>query len=565
MNQKIFLAPLVCLLLTAVFNPPAQAGKTYRAERFDVQLNLLSGGDMLVAETVVFRFESGPFTYAFREVSASGTDGLTFLEASMDGLALPQGTGEGQVEIQSSASALKVTWHFAPTSDSIHEFVVRYRVTGVVSTGEADTLHWYVIPPNHGYPIDRATIWLNYPAGVEPLEVPTLDRTFESAPTDGGVRLTTAGIADDESVILTAKFPANSLVTATPVWQARQQVASAESARALSVGLFSGLATLLLGGIGLFAYARANRRELNLPEAAPSPIPPDDRVPPAVVGKLVGYETYSALGALFDLAQRGVLQVREEKGWFGAKKFIVERKNTGVSLPPHEQGMLQALFAPGKNEVEMNEIATRLASKKNDFYDPLEQELAQRGWFDPARKRKRTALMVIGLLAMFLGLMLFIGAGMATGAFLAANNPLAWLAAALAGLSGGLFALSIPLMIYAGTYSPLTPAGEEQKVRWKNFRAYLQQVSRGREAAIRPDTFERYLAFAAAFGLGEAWAKTFQKLGGVPLPAWFQALAGSDGDFGAMVAVMSSADTSVSAGGADGGGGASGGGSSGAG
>ncbi len=120
-------------------------------------------------------------------------------------------------------------------------------------------------------------------------------------------------------------------------------------------------------------------------------------------------------------------------------------------------------------------------------------------------------------------------------------------------------------MIYAGSYSPLTPAGEEQKVRWKNFCAYLDQVSRGREPAIRADTFERHLAFVAAFGLGEAWAKTFQKLGGVPLPAWFRALPGSEGDFGAMVAVMSSADTSASYGGADGGGGASGSGSSGAG
>jgi hypothetical protein len=42
--------------------------------------------------------------------------------------------------------------------------------------------------------------------------------------------------------------------------------------------------------------------------------------------------------------------------------------------------MLQALFAPDKNEVEMSEIATRLASKKSHFYDPLEQELIGRGW-----------------------------------------------------------------------------------------------------------------------------------------------------------------------------------------
>ena len=85
------------------------------------------------------------------------------------------------------------------------------------------------------------------------------------------------------------------------------------------------------------------------------------------------------------------------------------------------------------------------------------------------------------------------------------------------------------------------------------------------EPAIRPDYFEKYLAYAAVFGLGANWAKYFQQLGGVPLPIWFHATVGSDGDFGAMVAVMSASDTAGANAGADGGAGASGGGSSGAG
>ncbi len=563
MNRKFFSAILACLLLAAFFTTTALAGKTYRAERFDVQLDLQPGGDMLVTETVVFRFEGGPFTYAFREISANGTDGLTFLEASMDGVVMAQGTGAGQVEVQ-PGDPLKAIWHFAPTSDTTHTFVLRYRVTGVVSTGEADTLRWYVIPPDHGYPIDQATVWLNYPAGVQPLEAPTLDRAFDSMQSDGGVRLTTASIADDESVILTATFPANSLVTTPPTWQAREQAASAAARRAIPIGLLSGLVSLILGGLGLLTYIRANRRELNLPEPTLLPTPPDDRLPPAVAGKLIGQETYSPTGALFDLAQRGILQIREEKGWLGAKKFMLERQNTSVSLPPHEQGMLQALFKPGEAQVDMSEILTRLASKKSYFYEPLEQELIGRGWLDRERKQKRTMLVVVGVLSMFLGMGMFIGGAIATGMFLTANQMFAWAAAAFAGVGGGVFLLSLSLIIYSGTYSLLTPTGEEQKIRWKSFRAYLEQVSRGREPAIRPDTFERYLAFAAAFGLGEAWAKTFQKLGGAPLPVWFQSLSGSD-DFSAMVAVMSAADTSASYAGGDGGGGASGGGSSGAG
>ncbi len=562
MTRKLFPAFLICLLLAAFFTTTALAGKTYRAERFDVQLDLQPGGGMLVTETVAFRFDGGPFTYAFREISANGTDGLTFLEASLDGVAMPQGIGAGQVEVE-TGDPLKITWHFAPTSDATHVFIIRYQVAGVVSTGADDTLRWYVIPPDHGYLIDKTTITLNYPEGVRPLEAPALDREFDSAPTDTGIRLTAAGVADDESVILTAKFPAKSLVTKAPGWQAHEQETAAAAARTLPVGLLSGLATLLLGGFGLFAYIRTNRRELNLPERTLLPNPPAD-LPPAVAGKLTG-ASGNFMGTLFDLAQRGLLEVREEKGFLGATNHILERKAVEIPLAPHEQGLLEAIFKPGETQVSLSEVGTRLAYQTSQVDGPLEQELIQRGWLDPERKQKRIALVAVGLLVMFIGLGMFVGAAIATGVFLTSNQALAWVTVALAGLGGGAFALSIPLVIYAAAYSPLTPEGEAQKIRWNSFRTYLDQVSRGREPAIRPDTFERYLAFAAVFGLGAAWAKSFQKLGGVPLPAWFQSMAGSDGDFGAMVAVMTASDTATSTGGADGGGGASGGGSSGAG
>jgi hypothetical protein len=77
--------------------------------------------------------------------------------------------------------------------------------------------------------------------------------------------------------------------------------------------------------------------------------------------------------------------------------------------------------------------------------------------------------------------------------------------------------------------------------------------------------FEIYLPVAAVFGFGAKWAKYFQKLGGVPLPVWFHAMAGSNGDFSGMVAVMSASDSAGAGADAGGAAGASGGGSSGAG
>ena len=102
-------------------------------------------------------------------------------------------------------------------------------------------------------------------------------------------------------------------------------------------------------------------------------------------------------------------------------------------------------------------------------------------------------------------------------------------------------------------------------LRWKSFAKYLKQASKSQQPDLAADYFERYLPWAAAFGLGGAWAKHFQRAGVAPLPTWFHAMPGSDGDFGAIVAVMSASDSTGASAASGGGGGASGGGASGAG
>jgi uncharacterized protein (TIGR04222 family) len=295
-----------------------------------------------------------------------------------------------------------------------------------------------------------------------------------------------------------------------------------------------------------------------------NPTPPSD-VPPAVIGKLSG-QSHGFMGTIFDLAQRGVLEVSEEKGYWGSKNHVLTLRNreTDDSLRPHEQGLLDAIFKSGESQVNMNEVATRLAAKSTLFDEPLEQELIKRGWLDQERKSKRTMLTISGVMAMFAATVLFI-AGLIGINIVLGNLNLVVLIAAFAGIGAGLFLLSIGLLIYATTFSILTPLGEEQMARWKGFAEYLKQVSKGKEPAISPDYFERYLAYAAVFGLGTKWAEYFQTFGGMPLPIWFHAAAGSNADFGAIVAVMSSSDSAGASAGGSGGAGASGGGSSGAG
>ncbi len=562
MTHKILLTLLIVLTLTAFAVNPVLAAKDYRAERFDVQFDLQPDGSALVTEAVVFRFEGGPFTYAFREIEATETDGITFIDASMDGVEMPLGTNAGQVEVTGS-DPLTVKWHFASTSDTTHEFVVRYRVDGVVRKLDADTIRWRAIPQEHAYPIERSAITLTYPATARPIESPTLDREFESSSLPNGYRLTTTDIPVDQEVILTARFAAGTAAATAPQWQMQQQQADAAASRALPIGSLAAALTLLLGGLGLFAYARARRQEAIGLSALPVAAPPAD-LPPALVGKLTQH-SQGFMGALFDLAQRGVLEIRENKGWWGSKKYTLELKDAAAPLSAHEQGLLTAVFKPGETTVDMSAIPGRLASKRKAVDEPLEQELIDRGWLDPERKRQRTFLGVTGFVLMLATLGLFVIGLLGIGAAYRSdvNQAVVW--AALIGMATGGFVISTGLLIYSASFSPLTPEGAAEAARWKSFAGYLKQTSKSQQSDLSADYFERYLPLVAAFGMGGAWAKHFQRVGGAPLPVWFHAMSGSDGDFGAVVAAMSASDSAGASAASGGGAGASGGGSSGAG
>jgi hypothetical protein len=562
MFRKNLLALLIALALFAVLVTPALAAKDYLAERFDVQFDLQPDGSALVTETVVFRFNGGPFTYAFREIAATETDGVTFVAASMDGDTMPLGTQAGQVEV-TGRDPLKVTWHFAPTSDTTHEFVVRYRVNGVVRTGDVDTIRWRAIPEEHAYPIERSSITLTYPKSARLLEPPMLDRAYESSALPIGYRLTTTDIPDDQEVILTAHFAAGTAAETTPLWQIRQQQAEAAGARALPIGLVAAVATLVFGSTGLFVYARAQRREPIGFIPTTFNTPPDD-LPPALVGKLTG-QAEGGMGTLFDLAQRGVLEVHEDKGWWGTKKYTLERTNASAPLTAYEQRLLAAIFKPGETTVDMSAVSTRLASQHKALDSLLDQELINRGWLDPDRKRQRRKLSVFGSLLLIGSIGLFLLGMIGIGAELAVEIDRASSWAVVVGAAVGGFAISLGLLIYAVTFSPLTPEGEAEAARWQSFAKYLKQTGKDQSFTTPVNTFEQYLPLAAAFGLGSVWAKHFQRMGGAPLPAWFHARPGSEGDFGAIVAVMSASDSAGTSAASGGGAGASGGGSSGAG
>ena len=89
--SRLFRGLIAALLLLLAFAFPTLAAKSYSADRYDVDVVLQSDGSALVTEAVTFRYEGGPFTYAFRGIPTRFTDGIRDLRVSEEGRAYVAG------------------------------------------------------------------------------------------------------------------------------------------------------------------------------------------------------------------------------------------------------------------------------------------------------------------------------------------------------------------------------------------------------------------------------------------------------------------------------------------
>jgi hypothetical protein len=545
-------------------------GKSYSADRFDVDLAVQADGSLVVTETLDFRFEGGPFSYVFRDLAFSEIDGIDRLQASLDGQVLPQGTGPGQVEIE-AGDPLQVTWHLPPTYDATHSFGLVYRVQGAIrQLDDVDALFWRAIPEAHDYDIASSTVTVSYPPSTALVAEPTVRGGKAAVETgEGRAALLVLNIDADEDVIVEARFAPGSLIDAPPAWQTAQAERASQVRPAQVLGLGVGLLTVIVGGGLVIGYARRFRR----PQAGQPATPfkttePPSSASPAVAAKLVPNGN-PGLAAIFDLAQRGALSIEETASRWG-RSFTLRRQPAPGSLKPHEQGLLTALFQTKRgfeDELPLSQVASRLASKAKLFNQPLDKEMALASLLDQARQAQRSRLITAAVMGTLLGGAGF-GIGLIWGVVAAENAQWAMLpaAAVLAGLGTGLFVVGLLGLIVATTLSIWTEQGERAAADWKGFAGYLKDVTKGKDDLLDLTRFDRYLPYAAGFGLGEAWTKRYQQQSGFSAPPWFQALQPDDSS-AAFIAVMVASQASFSSSGGAGGagGGASGGGASGAG
>jgi hypothetical protein len=544
--------------------------KQYVAERFDVDLEVRPGGSAAVTETVIFRFEGGPFTYVYRELALARLDGISDIRAAID-------ERPAEVEIR-GRDPIRVTWRFAPVSDSTHTFVLSYRARGVVRVEESgDAIAWQAIPRKHDYRVLGGRIRLRYSPPAELVRGPRVEggsaRREEIGA--GEVSFDLEPLKRNRAVTVSALFSRGSVVSMPPAWQARRIEQARRMREVVPLG-FVTTALVFAGGVLLLLRLRGGVRRdtVDLP-VGPVRVVPPLQLAPAVASRLVSGSQPAglrALATLFDLAGRGVVRIEQmpRRSPFGPD-FRIHLEAPEEARLPHEQGLLKVLFGEGSQtalSTRLRDFKRRIRRLDRDFEAPLRAEMTAAGLLDPRRLSTKHKTVGAGILLLLVGLACLIPA-LILGAQANREGSLATLRAlaAAVGAGAGLALTGLSGIITGAVLSPLSDEGARSASMWKAFARYLNGVRRDREPESSPEIFERYLPYAVGFGFGAAWVKYFQRRRRLTaVPAWFQAVEAAGGADAAALAgiitVMSTGHGSA-AGGA--GGGASGGGASGAG
>ncbi|MBN2677307.1 MAG: DUF2207 domain-containing protein [Anaerolineaceae bacterium] len=357
-----------------------------------------------------------------------------------------------------------------------------------------------------------------------------------------------------------------------------EQVRKERSVKSLPYSISGGLGSFiaLMIALMLLQRSKSDQDDTRLPPTDAKPVNPPTDYKPAVAAALVAGNTPSmthTLATLIDLAQKGAVSIEQLPGkWYSSHRFELVRLPYSSLLDKHEQVLMDALFSKRGQPVERIELSqySRVLGKSwSTFSKTIQAEITALGLINPERKKTQSRVMIIGGVLILIGILFVITLAIAMNSIssdLSLNINQA--TGALLGVSISAWIAGFIYVIAGALYSTLSSRGRWIADQWSGFSKYLKDIIAQREQALRPDTFTQFLPFAAGFGLGSQWAKSFQKRGFTDTPAWCHALNALDAEssYGALVTFMTSSNSEASSGGAGGGGGgASGGGGSGAG
>jgi len=374
-----------------------------------------------------------------------------------------------------------------------YTYVIRYRTSRQLGFFEDhDELYWNVTGNGWVFPIESAGAVVNLPQSVpsDAIEITGFAGVHGSR-----ARNAEAGVHDGKAWIETgaALRPGEGL-TLVVTWPKGYVEAPTAGQKALWLLRDNRGLLIALAGLGLvvaylyLAWARYGRDPL--PGVIFPHYAPPESLSPASARFIreMSYDDRAFTAAVVNLAVKGFLEIRENDGDY----TLIRRDNDGQApLAPGERVLLSHLFRNGTVLVLDQANYKRIGKARAAHRRALRLDHEKIHFFT------NSSLLVPAIIG-----------GLLTLALVAASGGATPIALVVIGL------IAVAIVVFHSLLKAATPRGRELLDRLDGFRLYLDVAERD-DLNLRnppdktPDLFERFLPFALALGVEQAWAEQF--------------------------------------------------------
>lgn len=232
--------------LTACRGVPPIEGTIHRVDVVGV---VTPDGNLDVRETIAIAPDAGGTMALYRELRSPYADGVTFVSAAVDGVALA--AGSDGVDLRSDADGARFAWRASGRPASTLE--LRYRLEAAVAVREPrGRLEWPVLAAGQQLPVDEVTVTLRLPDDVRTYDGTGMAEagwSVELVP--GGVVARREHVAASDTATLLAVFDIDHQRVGQPRWEWDRDRQGQFFLALLSAGAF-----LLVVGAGVLVQMR---------------------------------------------------------------------------------------------------------------------------------------------------------------------------------------------------------------------------------------------------------------------------------------------------------------------
>ena len=509
---------LVLILLLFFLIAPAEAQtRSYSIEAFKVSLQVNPDSSLLIQETIAFAFR-GRHQGIYRTIPIRYERQGFHYDLRIDGIQVLDDDGQPlKTEVSYPGRDLKIKAWVPGAQDATRTVTILYRVRrGLLAFDDHDELYWNVVGTEWAATIRNAEAVVGLPRTV-PME--SVRVTAFTGPLGAVGKDYTLHQAENVLLFqMTRPLGIREGLTVVVGWP-KGHVSFPSTAQRVAWFLLDQrwftLPLLVLAGC-VAAWRRFGRDPLREQSVRPEYEPPAG-VRPGEAGALVDETVHprDVVATVVDLAVRGHLHIKQVSaaGLLEPADHLFTLTKPWLGDPDIEDFeviVLAQVF--GHGGVTDRKLLSEIRRDSRAIFPPIREQLyrdlVKKKYFLASPQSVRRFWSVIGGLLLALPLILF--------SVWDGDVPRGSLSMLLALAASGLLVLAFARVMPRKTFK-----GARTKLQVLGFQEFLERAEKDRLKRLPPDTLHKWLPYAIALGVEEAWIWNFEGIA-VDAPAWYE-------------------------------------------